>query len=60
MTLGVRIRNQDDELVARMEITVLWRREPEVSSRRPPAASARNAGGSGDELSPIQDGRVLA
>ena len=36
VTLGVRIRNQDDELVARMEITVLWRREPEHSSRRPP------------------------
>ena len=60
VTLAVRIRNQDDELVARMEITVLWRREPEVSSRRPPAASARDAGNAGDELSPIQDGRVLA
>jgi len=60
VTLGVRIRNQDDELVARMEITVLWRREPELSSRRPRAASARDAGGAEDELSPIQDGRVLA
>ena len=60
VTLGVRIRNQDDELVARMEITVLWRREPEHSSRRPPAGSARDAGVAGDELSPIQDGRVLA
>jgi 3-hydroxybutyryl-CoA dehydratase len=60
VTLAVRIRNQDDELVARMEITVLWRREPERSSRRPSAGSARDAGVAGDELSPIQDGRVLA
>jgi 3-hydroxybutyryl-CoA dehydratase len=63
VTLAVRIRNQDDELVARMEIVVLWRREPELSSRRPPAASASAAGAAGaadDELSPIQDGRLLA
>jgi 3-hydroxybutyryl-CoA dehydratase len=62
VTLAVRIRNQDDELVARMEIAVLWRREPERSSHRPPAAAASGAaaGVGEDELSPIQEGRVLA
>jgi 3-hydroxybutyryl-CoA dehydratase len=53
VTLVVRIVNQDDELVARMEIVVLWRRQPE--------AEQRPATGSGDdELSPLQDGRLLA
>jgi 3-hydroxybutyryl-CoA dehydratase len=49
VTLGVRIVNQDDELAARMEIVVLWRRE-----REPPEEVATD-----DELSPIQDGRLL-
>jgi acyl dehydratase len=53
VTLVVRIVNQADELVARMEIVVLWRRQPE--------AEQRQADGSGDdELSPLQDGRLLA
>jgi hypothetical protein len=47
VTLAVRILNQGGDLVARMEIVVLWRREPQ------PVEAA-------DELSPIQDGRVLA
>jgi 3-hydroxybutyryl-CoA dehydratase len=47
VTLSVRIVNQGGELVARMEIVVLWRRRAE-------------APGDEDELSPIQDGRVLA
>jgi 3-hydroxybutyryl-CoA dehydratase len=47
VTLAVRILNQDAELVARMEITVLWRRRAPESEEE-------------DELSPIQDGRVLA
>ena len=38
VTLAVRIVNQADELVARMEIVVLWRREPE---RAEAAASVR-------------------
>jgi 3-hydroxybutyryl-CoA dehydratase len=56
VTLAVRIVNQEDELVARMEIVVLWRRQ----------ADTRRSGGTtepttaDDELSPIQDGRVLA
>src|SRR4051794_9239321 len=52
VTLAVRIVNQDDELVARMEIVVLWRREPERADEQPT--------GGQDELSPIQDGRLLA
>ena len=62
VTLSVRILNQDAELVARMEIVVLWRRQPRRSER-----SARLASGAAeppiatdDALSPIQDGRVLA
>jgi 3-hydroxybutyryl-CoA dehydratase len=60
--LAVRIVNQSDELVARMEIVVLWRRQPERPDDRPAAASgAAAAGASGDdELSPLQDGRLLA
>jgi 3-hydroxybutyryl-CoA dehydratase len=57
VTLAVRIVNQDDELVARLEIVVLWRRQPE--SER--AVSGASAGTSAeDELSPLQDGRLLA
>ncbi len=50
VTLAVRIVNQADELVARMEIVVLWRRQPEAADGPP----------SDDELSPLQDGRLLA
>jgi hypothetical protein len=59
VTLDVRILNQSDELTARMDIVVLWRREPQ-----PPAQSngtgGRAAASEDDELSPLQDGRVLA
>jgi acyl dehydratase len=70
--LVVRIVNQADELVARMEIVVLWRREPENSETRPAAVSSADPDETGgsvrsplassaeDELSPIQDGRLLA
>jgi 3-hydroxybutyryl-CoA dehydratase len=58
VTLSVRILNQDAELVARMEIVVLWRREPRQSERAAPPLS--EAAAEDDELSPIQDGRVLA
>ena len=47
VTLAVRILNQNAELVARMAIVVLWR-------RRAPASAED------EELSPIQDGRLLA
>jgi hypothetical protein len=61
VTLAVRIKNQDDELVARMEIVVLWRRELERSShRRAAGASGVAPGAAEEELSPIQNGRVLA
>jgi 3-hydroxybutyryl-CoA dehydratase len=59
VTLGVRILNQADELVARMEIVVLWRRKPETAADSPAAASGA-AEGSPDELSPLQNGRLLA
>jgi 3-hydroxybutyryl-CoA dehydratase len=49
VTLAVRILNQEDELVARMEIVVLWRREYEAAEQAAPD----------DALSPIQDGRPL-
>jgi 3-hydroxybutyryl-CoA dehydratase len=49
VTLAVRILNQEDELVARMEIVVLWRREYEAAEEAAPD----------DGLSPIQDGRPL-
>ena len=52
VTLDVRIVNQADELAARMEIVVIWRREPD---RKQATASS-----SDDELSPLQDGRLLA
>ena len=56
VTLAVRIVNQADELVARMSIVVLWRRRPEDET-----AISRGAGTSSeDELSPLQDGRLLA
>lgn len=52
VTLAVRIVNQADELVARMEIVVLWRREPA-------AAPDTGGGAPDDELSPLQNGRLL-
>jgi acyl dehydratase len=55
VTLAVRIVNQDSELVARMEIVVLWRRRrSEAPSAAAPSATPD------DDLSPIQDGRLLA
>jgi 3-hydroxybutyryl-CoA dehydratase len=62
VTLAVRILNQEGELVARMEIVVLWRRAPEPADHRSAGTSGDAASGSSteDELSPIQDGRLLA
>ena len=59
VTLGVRIVNQDDDLVARMDIVVLWRREPQLAPESNGAARA-TAASDEDELSPLQDGRLLA
>jgi 3-hydroxybutyryl-CoA dehydratase len=59
VTLDVRIINQDDELAARMDIVVLWRREPRPSAGSNGVAAAE-ASAKEDELSPLQDGRVLA
>ena len=55
VTLAVRILNQEGELVVRMEIAVLWRRQAAASE-----GSAAASRPTDDELSPIQDGRVLA
>jgi hypothetical protein len=61
VTLVVRIVNQDDELVARMEIVVLWRREPESAAENPaPASGTADHSKADDELSPLQNGRLLA
>jgi 3-hydroxybutyryl-CoA dehydratase len=63
VTLAVRILNQEGELVARMEIVVLWRRQGATSQRSTAAAESEAAAAPAaaqDELSPIQDGRVLA
>jgi 3-hydroxybutyryl-CoA dehydratase len=64
VTLGVRILNQNDELVAKMDIVVLWRREPGNSPGPQPAGGALAGpalnGSREDELSPIQNGRFLA
>jgi 3-hydroxybutyryl-CoA dehydratase len=64
VTLGVRIVNQEDELVARMQIVVLWRREPGPSPNGSRSSEALDGSdvpvSSEDELSPIQDGRFLA
>jgi 3-hydroxybutyryl-CoA dehydratase len=59
VTLAVRILNQGGELVARMEIVVLWRREALASERPAAEAASAVAAAPADELSPIQDGRVL-
>ena len=58
--LAVRIVNQADELVARMEIVVLWRREPENSEAQPAESGAADGASGDDDLSPLQDGRLLA
>jgi 3-hydroxybutyryl-CoA dehydratase len=58
VTLAVRIVNQVDELVARLEIVVLWRRQP--SDEQPAASGPAETADAEDELSPIQDGRLLA
>jgi 3-hydroxybutyryl-CoA dehydratase len=60
--LAVRIVNQSDELVARMEIVVLWRRAPERAPDRSEVAKpgAAPAGTADEQLSPLQDGRLLA
>jgi 3-hydroxybutyryl-CoA dehydratase len=59
-TLAVRIVNQSDELVARMEMVVLWRREPDSADERGAADVSGTSAAASDELSPIQDGRLLA
>jgi acyl dehydratase len=62
VTLAVRILNQEGELVARMEIVVLWRRAREPADDRSAGTLGAAASGASteDELSPIQDGRLLA
>ena len=62
VTLGVRIVNQSNELVARLEMTVIWRREqggPESNGAGPGEPTERPEAAE-DELSPLQDGRLLA
>lgn len=59
VTLAVRIVNQHDELVARLAIVVLWRRQPPEAE--PGSSPSAPAGASAeDELSPLQGGRLLA
>lgn len=63
VTLAVRIVNQDGELVCRMEIVVLWRRRASASERSAAAEASGAAAATAaddEELSPIQDGRLLA
>jgi 3-hydroxybutyryl-CoA dehydratase len=63
VTLAVRIVNQDGELVCRMEIVVLWRRRAPASERSGAAEASGAAAATAaddEELSPIQDGRLLA
>ena len=63
VTLAVRIVNQDGELVCRMEIVVLWRRRASASERSGAAEASGAAAATAaddEELSPIQDGRLLA
>ena len=56
--LAVRIVNQEGELAARLEIVVLWRRQPPRS--QPVIPDDETGASSQDELSPLQDGRLLA
>jgi acyl dehydratase len=60
VTLAVRIVNQDDELVVRLEIVVLWRRQPAAPKGRPENSGAAATATAEDTLSPLQDGRLLA
>jgi 3-hydroxybutyryl-CoA dehydratase len=64
VTLSVRIQNQGGELVSRMRIAVLWRRQPGSSPHGARSAAVLDgsepAASSDDEISPIQDGRLLA
>ena len=62
VTLAVRIVNQADELVARMEIVVLWRRQSEEKSDETHEAHETDEARETDDasLSPLQDGRLLA
>jgi 3-hydroxybutyryl-CoA dehydratase len=63
VTLAVRIVNQDGELVCRMEMVVLWRRRAPASERSAAAEASGAAAATAakdEELSPIQDGRLLA
>src|SRR5262245_16171206 len=61
VTLGVRIVNQKDELAAKMDIIVLWRRDP-AELQVPATSNGSAVAGPAveDELSPIQNGRFLA
>ena len=59
VTLAVRIVNQDDELVVRLEIVVLWRRRPAAPKGRPENSGAAATPTAEDKLSPLQDGRLL-
>lgn len=59
VTLGMRIVNQEDQLAARMAIVVVWRREPSLAAKSNGSAPA-TAASDEDELSPLQDGRLLA
>ena len=58
VTLGVKILNQDDELVARVDVVVIWRRKGEAATGSDGAGGAARA--PEDDLSPIQHGRLLA
>jgi 3-hydroxybutyryl-CoA dehydratase len=63
VTLAVRIVNQDGELVCRMEMVVLWRRRAPASERSAAAEASGAAAATAaddEELSPIEDGRLLA
>jgi acyl dehydratase len=62
VTLAVRIVNQADELVARMEIVVLWRRQSEEKPDETHEAHETDEARETDDasLSPLQDGRLLA
>jgi acyl dehydratase len=56
VTLAIRIVNQDDALVARFEMTVIWRREPGFDEGGATGAETEEEPG----VSPLQDGRLLA
>jgi hypothetical protein len=44
-----------------MEIVVLWRRQPEHEDTSPaPASGSADGASKDDDLSPLQDGRLLA